>query len=61
MQTFTLGKVTINNIAKKLKVSAGTVCRALNEPPGSSGATKQAVKKKAGQMDHRPSERNNLQ
>lgn len=48
-----MSKVTINDIAKKLNVTAGTVSRALNDHPAISEATKKAVRKKARQMNYR--------
>jgi LacI family transcriptional regulator len=45
-------KATINDIARKLNITASTVSRALNEHPAISEATKKAVKKTAKKLDY---------
>ena len=47
-------KVTILDIAKALKVTPGTVSRALSNHPRISVETKQAVEKMAGKLNYRP-------
>lgn len=47
-------RVTINDIARELKVTAATVSRALNDHPAISEGTKTLVKGKAEQMNYRP-------
>lgn len=46
-------RVTINDIARELAVTAATVSRALNDHPAISEATKIRVRKKAEQMNYR--------
>jgi len=45
---------TINDIAKKLGISASTVSRALNDHPDISSETKKKVKKVAKELNYRP-------
>ena len=47
-------RVTINDIARELKVTAATVSRSLNDHPAISKATKDMVRKKAAQLNYRP-------
>lgn len=46
-------RVTINDIARELKVTAATVSRALNDHPAISESTKALVKAKAEKMNYR--------
>lgn len=46
-------RVTINDIARELKVTAATVSRALNDHPAISEATTNLVKEKAEEMNYR--------
>ena len=46
-------RVTINDIARELHVTAATVSRALNDHPAISEATKALVREKAEQMNYR--------
>lgn len=46
-------RVTINDIARELNVTAATVSRALNDHPAISEATTTLVKEKAAQMNYR--------
>jgi LacI family transcriptional regulator len=47
-------KITIHDIAEKLKITASTVSRALNDNPRISEATKKAVLKTAKQLNYQP-------
>jgi LacI family transcriptional regulator len=47
-------ETTIHDIAKKLKISASTVSRALNNNPIISEATRERIKKTAAEMGYRP-------
>ena len=47
-----IGKATINDIARKLNITASTVSRALNGHPAISDATKKAVTKTAKKLDY---------
>jgi len=48
------GKATIHDIAEKLKVTASTVSRALNNNPRISDATKKKVLKAAKELNYQP-------
>ncbi|PZX61325.1 LacI family transcriptional regulator [Algoriphagus ratkowskyi] len=48
------GKATIHDIAEKLKVTASTVSRALNDNPRISDATKKRVLKAAKDLNYQP-------
>ena len=47
-------ETTIHDIAKKLKISASTVSRALNDNPLISAATRELIKQTADKMGYRP-------
>ncbi|MBN7815196.1 LacI family DNA-binding transcriptional regulator [Algoriphagus pacificus] len=47
-------KATIHDIAEKLKITASTVSRALNDNPRISDATKKKVQKVAKQLNYQP-------
>ena len=47
-------KTTIHDIAEKLKITASTVSRALNNNPRISEATRKAVQKAAKQLNYQP-------
>lgn len=47
-------KATIHDIAEKLKITASTVSRALNDHPRISDATKKLVKKAARDLNYQP-------
>ncbi|CAN5648360.1 hypothetical protein BH11BAC5_BH11BAC5_44530 [soil metagenome] len=45
-------KITIHDIARELKLTSGTVSRALNDHPRISEATKTLVKEKAAELKY---------
>ena len=51
---FSMNNYTINDIAKKLKISASTVSRALNNHPDIKKETKEQVKKLAKKLNYSP-------
>lgn len=48
-------RITLKNIAKRLNLSASTVCRALKDHPTINKKTKEAVRTLAQKLDYQPS------